>query len=76
MRKVIEVEPALHAAVQDLSHEMRCKLKDLGTVLLAYALEHKDAAIHDADRLLTHWEAQEVPTPQLHVVRITPPRRY
>ena len=75
MRKVIEVEPALHAAVQDLAHDMRCKLKDLGTVLLAYALEHKDAAIHEADRLLTHWEAQDVPAPHLHVVRITTPRR-
>lgn len=75
MRKVIEVEPALHAAVQDLAHDLRCKLKDLGTVLLAYALEHKDDAIHEADRLLTHWESQDVPTPQLHVVRITTPRR-
>lgn len=75
MRKVIEIEPALHAAVQDLAHEMRCKLKDLGTVLLAYALEHKADAIHEADRLLTHWESQDVPTPQLHVVRITTPRR-
>lgn len=75
MRKVIEVEPALHAAVQDLAHNMRCKIKDLGTVLLAYALEHQDDALHEADRLLTHWEAQEVPTPQLHVVRITTPRR-
>lgn len=75
MRKVIEVEPALHAAVQDLAHEMRCKIKDLGTVLLAYALEHRNDAIHEADRLLTHWEAQPTPAPTLHIVRITAPRR-
>lgn len=70
MRKVVELEPALHAAIIDAAHEMRCKVKELATVLIAYALEHKDDAIADADRLLTHWENAPEPPRQLHVVRI------
>lgn len=75
MRKVVELDPALHAAVVDHAHNMRCKVKDLATVLIAYALEHKDDAILEADRLLTHWEAQEAPAPTLHIVRVHTPRR-
>lgn len=75
MRKVVEIEPALHAALTDLAHEMRCKVKDLACVLVAYALEHKDDAIHEADRLLAYWEAQPVPATQLHIVRVATPKR-
>lgn len=71
MRKVIELEPALHAAVIDLAHEMRCKVKDLACVLVAYALEHKDDAIQEADRLLTYWEQQPTPATKLHIVRVS-----
>jgi len=71
MRKVIELEPALHGAVIDLAHEMRCKVKDLACVLVAYALEHKDDAIQEADRLLTHWEQQPPPATKLHIVRVS-----
>lgn len=75
MRKVVELDPALHATVVDHAHAMRCKVKDLATVLIAYALEHKDDAISEADRLLAYWEAQEAPTPTLHIVRVNTPRR-
>lgn len=74
MRKVVELEPALHAAVVDQAHAMRCKVKDLATVLIAYALEHKDNAISAADRLMTYWEAQKAPDPTLHIVRVHTPR--
>ena len=71
MRKVVELEPALHGAVTDLAHEMRCKVKDLSCVLIAYALEHKDDAIADADRLLSYWEQQPAPATRLHIVRVS-----
>lgn len=71
MRKVIELEPALHAAVIDLAHTHRCKVKDLSCVLIAYALEHKDDAIQEADRLLTHWEQQPIPAKTLHIIRVS-----
>lgn len=48
---------------------------DLATVLIAYALEPKDDAISEADRLLAYWEAQEAPTPTLHIVRVNTPRQ-
>lgn len=32
MRKVVELEPALHAALTDVAHEMRCKVKDLSAL--------------------------------------------
>lgn len=70
MRKVIELNPALHAAVIDAAHDQRCKVKDLAIVLVAYALEHLDDALHDADRLYTHWERQEAPESKLHVVKV------
>lgn len=75
MRKVVKIEPALHAALTDLAHDMRCKVKDLSCVLVAYALEHKDDAISEADRLLAYWEAQPVPATQLHIVRVALPKR-
>lgn len=75
MRKVVELEPALHAAVTDLAHEMRCKVKDLSCILIAYALEHQENAIADADRLLSYWEAQPVPATKLHIVRVATPKR-
>lgn len=74
-RKVVELEPALHGAVVDLAHGLRCKVKDLSCVLVAYALEHKDDALAEADRLLTVWENAEPPTPGLHIVRVTRPTR-
>lgn len=75
MRKVLEITPALHAAVYDHAHNARCKVKDLAVVLVAYALEHLPEALHEADRLLTYWETAEPPKPTLHIVRVTTPQR-
>lgn len=72
MRKVIELNPALHAAVIDAAHDQRCKVKDLSIVLVAYALEHIQDALHDADRLYTKWETAEAPEPGFKVIRIVP----
>lgn len=69
MRKVIELNPALHAAVIDAAHLQRCKVKDLGIVLVAYALEHLDDALHNADRLYTHWEQAEAPEATFRVIK-------
>lgn len=74
MRKVVELDIALHSAVLDVAHRHRCKVKDLATVLIAYAMEHLDDAIHDADRLLTKWENAEPPSPGLTIVRVTRPK--
>lgn len=71
MRKVIELNPSLHAAVIDAAHDQRCKVKDLAIVLVAYALEHLDDALHDADRLYVKWERAEPPPAKLHIVKVT-----
>ena len=73
-RKVVELEPALHDAVLSKAHHARCKVKDLSTVLVAYALEHFEDAISNADRLLNEWEKKQLPEPGLRVVRVTRPR--
>lgn len=70
MRKVVELNPALHAAVIDAAHTQRCKVKDLAIVLVAYALEHLDDALHEADRLYTHWESVAAPEATFRVIKI------
>jgi hypothetical protein len=55
-RKVLEVLPRLHEHIKDAAHARRVPLNQLATVLAAYAAEHIEEAIHEADRLLAEWE--------------------
>lgn len=55
-RKVVELLPRLHENLSDVAHDRRAKMNQLGSVLMAYALEHIDEALADADRLLEKYE--------------------
>lgn len=70
MRRVLETLPTLHEAVADLAHTKRVKIKDMTSILLAYALERQDDAIAAADRLLTRWEQMPDPVAPLRIVRV------
>lgn len=60
-RKVLEVLPRLQQRIKDEANSRRVALNLLATVLVAYAVEHMDDAIHDADRLLAEWEGDADP---------------
>lgn len=75
MRKVVEVVfPALHQAVIDEAHIGGVKVNLLASVLLAYALEHKEDALAHADRLIDEWENRRIERePILRVIRSVRP---
>lgn len=60
-RKVVELLPRLQQHVKDAANRRHVPLNQLATVLVAYAVEHMDDAIHEADRLLTEWEGLPEP---------------
>lgn len=55
-RKVVELMPRVHERLSDESHARRAKMNELGSLLLAYAMEHIDDALADAERLLKEYE--------------------
>lgn len=69
MRKVVELDERVHQALLDVAHTQRIKMKDLGTVLVAYGLENLERAVAEADRLLTEIEAVELKKPELRIIR-------
>lgn len=62
-RKVVELMPRVHQELSDVAHERGAKMNQLGSILMAYALEHLDDAIAEADRLLAEYEGPVTPRP-------------
>lgn len=62
-RKVVELMPKLHERLSDVAHERRARMNQLGSILMAYALEHIDDAISNADKLLEQYEGPITPRP-------------
>lgn len=75
MRKVLEVQPALQQVIVRTAQEKHVKVHLLATVLVAYALEHIDDAIADAERLLEQWENREPEMPTLLTIHRLQPRK-
>lgn len=50
-RKVVELMPRLHEKISDEAHARRVRMNHFGSILMAYALEHMDDALAEADRL-------------------------
>lgn len=62
-RKVVELMPRVHQKLSDVAHERGAKMNQLGSILMAYALEHLDDAIAEADRLISEYEGPVTPRP-------------
>lgn len=62
-RKVVELLPRLHERLSDVAHARRARMNQLGSILMAYALEHIDEALSDSDRLLQDYEGPIKPPP-------------
>jgi hypothetical protein len=62
-RKVVELLPRVHQELSDVAHERGAKMNQLGSILMAYALEHLDDAIAEADHLLAEYEGPVTPRP-------------
>lgn len=62
-RKVVELLPRLHERLSDEAHNRRARMNQLGSILIAYAMEHMDDALADADRLLQQYEGPITPRP-------------
>ena len=68
-RKVVELLPRVHQELSDVAHDKGAKMNQLGSLLVAYALEHLDDALADADRLLDKYEGPVNPKPGIARIR-------